>query len=82
VRGCRDNYKRRIKYVATINDDVLNDDTDDNYELQYIDIGNVYSSGFVEEPVVYQFKDAPSRARRRVRNGDIGCGSGMAIVSH
>ena len=66
-----DNHRRRIKYVATINDDVLSEDTDDDYELQYIDIGNVYSSGSVQEPVTCQFKDAPTRARRRVRDGDI-----------
>ena len=66
-----DNHRRRIKYVATINDDVLNEDMDDDYELQYIDIGNVYSSGSVQEPVTYQFKDAPRRARRRVGDGDI-----------
>ena len=66
-----DNHRRRIKYVATMNDDVLNEDSDDDYELQYVDIGNVYSSGSVQEPVTYQFKDAPGRARRRVRDGDI-----------
>ena len=66
-----DSHRRRIKYVATINDDVLNEDMDDDYELQYIDIGNVYSSGSVQEAVTYQFKDAPRRARRRVRDGDI-----------
>ena len=65
IRRCR------LKYVATINDDVLNEDTDDDYELQYIDIGNVYASGSALNPVTYQFKNAPNRARRRVRNGDI-----------
>ena len=71
MKRCRKNYRCRLKYVATINDDVLNEDTDGSYELQYIDIGNVHSSGFVEEPTAYQFMDAPSRARRRVRDGDI-----------
>ena len=71
VNRCNDTGRRRLKYAATINDDVLNEDTDDDYELQYIDIGNVYASGSVEEPVTYKFKDAPSRARRRVRDGDI-----------
>lgn len=71
VIGYEENHRRKLKYAATINDDVLGEDTKHNYELQYIDIGNVYSSGSVEEPVAYQFKDAPSRARRRVRDGDI-----------
>ena len=71
MNRCNDTGRRRLKYAATINDDVLNEDTDDDYDLQYIDIGNVYCSGSVEEPVTYKFKDAPSRARRQVRDGDI-----------
>lgn len=71
MSGCDENDRRRLKYAATVNDDVLSEDTKHDYELQYIDIGNVYSSGSVEDPEPYQFKDAPSRARRRVRDGDI-----------
>ena len=71
MNRCNDTGRHRLKYAATINDDVLNEDTDDDYELQYIDIGNVYASGSVEEPVTCKFKDAPNRARRRVRDGDI-----------
>jgi type I restriction enzyme S subunit len=39
--------------------------------MQYVDIGNVDSSGAIGELVTYRFEDAPSRARRRVRDGDI-----------
>lgn len=63
--------RRRLKYVATVNDDVLHEDTDDDYLLQYVDIGNVNSSGSIQDLATYTFKDAPSRARRRVRDGDI-----------
>ena len=63
--------RRRLKYGATINDEALPEDTDPNYELQYIDIGNVDSSGAVNEIASYRFEDAPSRARRIVRNGDV-----------
>ena len=66
-----DILRRRLKYAATINDDALNDDTDDDYELQYIDIGNVDSSGSIRDTTTYRFEDAPSRARRRVRDGDV-----------
>ena len=66
-----DNRRRRLKYVASLNDDALNEGTDRNFELQYIDIGNVHSSGSVDEPTTHKFKNAPSRARRRVRDGDI-----------
>ncbi len=32
---------RRLKYLATINDEALTEETDPDYELQYVDIGNV-----------------------------------------
>ena len=64
-------WRRRLKYVATVNDDVLHEDVDDDYLLQYVDIGNVNSSGSIQELATHTFKDAPSRARRRVRDGDI-----------
>lgn len=62
---------RPLKYVATLNDDALGEGVDPDYELQYIDIGNVDSSGRIHEVVTYRFADAPSRARRRVRDGDV-----------
>ena len=71
MSGHEEHSRRRLKFAASINDEVLGEDTKHDYQLQYIDIGNVYSSGSVDEPVDYQFKDAPSRARRRVRAGDI-----------
>ena len=61
----------RLKYVATLNSEALGEDTDPDYELQYIDIGNVDASGQVHEVASYRFADAPSRARRRVRHGDV-----------
>lgn len=62
---------RPLKYVATLNDDALGEGVDPDYELQYIDIGNVDSSGRIHEVVTYKFADAPSRARRRVKDGDV-----------
>ncbi|MDE0036045.1 MAG: restriction endonuclease subunit S [Gammaproteobacteria bacterium] len=67
----RTNLKRRLKYVATINDDVLGEDTDRDYELEYVDISNVDSSGTVNQTTNYTFAKAPSRARRCVRHGDV-----------
>lgn len=63
--------KRRLKYLATINDQALGEDTDPALEIHYIDIGNVDSSGEVAELATYRFADAPSRARRLVRDGDV-----------
>lgn len=62
---------RRLKYAATINDEALTEDTSPDYELQYVDIGNVESSGNINEIATYRFEDAPSRARRIVRDGDV-----------
>jgi len=63
--------RKRLKYVATINDEALGEDTDTDFEMQYVDISNVDSSGAVGNLATYRFEDAPSRARRRVRDGDV-----------
>jgi type I restriction enzyme S subunit len=63
--------QRKLKYVATINDEALGEDTDADFEMEYIDISNVDSSGKIGELATYRFEDAPSRARRRVRDGDV-----------
>ena len=60
-----------IKRVATINDEALGETTDPDFELRYIDIGNVDSNGNIHEVAAYRFEDAPSRARRIVRDGDL-----------
>jgi len=62
---------RRLKYAATINDEALSESTDADFEVAYIDIGNVDSLGCVHDIVSYRFEDAPSRARRIVRDGDV-----------
>ncbi len=62
---------RRLKFAATINDETLTEATEPDYELQYIDIGNVDSYGTVHDVVTYRFEDAPSRARRIARHGDV-----------
>ena len=63
--------RRRLKYLSTINDESLDEDTDANLEIRYIDIGNVDPLGNTEEPSLYRFGSAPSRARRCVRDGDV-----------
>ena len=63
--------QRKLKYVASINDEALGEDTDADFEIQYVDISNVDSSGRIGELPAYRFEDAPSRARRRVRDGDV-----------
>jgi len=63
--------KRRLKYAASINDESLAESTDPDFELKYVDIGNVDSQGNINELTVYPFKKAPSRARRKVKHGDV-----------
>lgn len=65
------NSYQRLKYVSTINDDSLPEDTDPDYELNYIDIGNVNSQGEILTIAEFKFSDAPSRARRIVQKGDV-----------
>ncbi|MEK7674845.1 MAG: restriction endonuclease subunit S [Verrucomicrobiota bacterium] len=62
---------RRLKYAATINDEALSEETDPDFELEYVDIGNVDSSGQIHQTTAYRFEAAPSRARRKVRDGDV-----------
>lgn len=62
---------RKLKYAVTLNDETLSEKTDPDYQLRYIDIGNVDESGKVAEIVNYKFKDAPSRAKRIVKDGDV-----------
>ena len=62
---------RRLKYVSSINDEVLSEDADPEYELLYVDIGNVDASSGIQKKESMRFKNAPSRARRRVKEGDV-----------
>ena len=63
--------ERRLKYVASLNDEALPESTDPDFELAYIDIGNVDSQGRIHDIVTHRFEAAPSRARRVVRGGDV-----------
>ncbi|MEW6111544.1 MAG: restriction endonuclease subunit S [Thermodesulfobacteriota bacterium] len=71
ITGTTEWPTRRLKFAATINDNVLSEETEPNYELQYLDIGNVDSSGDINEMASYRFENAPSRARRIVLDGDV-----------
>lgn len=62
---------QRLKYAATVNDEALSESTDADFELAYVDIGNVDAQGRIHDIVNYRFEDAPSRARRIVRDSDV-----------
>lgn len=62
---------RRLKFVSKLNENSLSETTSSDYLLDYIDIGNVNSHGEINETTTYKFSDAPSRARRIVKDGDV-----------
>lgn len=59
-----------LKYVISYNDETLSEDTKGDFSFEYIDIGSV-SSGKINKTDSIIFENAPSRARRVVRSGDI-----------
>lgn len=60
---------KKLKYLTTVNSDSLSESTDKNYCFKYIDIGNVTSDGRIASLQTVVFKEAPSRARRKVKKG-------------
>ena len=62
---------KRLKFCASYNDEVLPESTDDFEPIQYIEISDVSLVGGIEKSTLMLFHEAPSRARRRVRGGDI-----------
>ena len=62
---------RRLKYLATVNEESLDETTDPDMEMAYVDIGNVDAVEGITGREDLVFEDAPSRARRIVRQGDV-----------
>ncbi|WP_067623231.1 restriction endonuclease subunit S [Alicyclobacillus acidiphilus] len=60
----------KIKYVTRCNIQTLGEGTDDDFCFQYIDISSVTSDGQINLGDEMAFEDAPSRARRVVREND------------
>lgn len=60
----------RLKYSVSINDETLSEATSPDYEFEYVDIGSVNSTDGISGTEFVVFENAPSRARRKVRNGD------------
>ena len=62
---------QRLKYLVTVNDETLPETTAPDLEMTYVDIGNVDSIAGITGTEDLLFEDAPSRARRIVRQGDV-----------
>ncbi len=62
---------RRLKYLVTVNDEDLPESTDPSLEISYVDISSVDAVAGITAIEVMAFEDAPTRARRIVRKGDV-----------
>jgi type I restriction enzyme S subunit len=60
-----------LKYVSTHNDDVLDEKTPPDAEIAYVDISSVDGVSGIKSKEAMLFSAAPSRARRRVKHGDV-----------
>jgi len=61
---------RRLKFVASHNDEALSENTDGQYEIEYVDISSVDLMQGITSTESMPFEKAPSRARRVVKHGD------------
>jgi len=61
---------RRLKFVATCNDETLPETTDPEFEMVYVDISSVNLIDGITSIETLDFEKAPSRARRVVKDGD------------
>ena len=57
--------------LAKLNPEQLGSGTDADYLLEYVDIAAIEQPGLIGDSQKYRFADAPSRARRKIRKGDI-----------
>lgn len=60
-----------LKQIASCNDSSLSEETDDDYEIEYIEIADVNEFSGLAAGTGYKFSDAPTRARRIVKHGDV-----------
>jgi type I restriction enzyme S subunit len=61
----------RLKHICKENVKSLSNNTNPNYELDYIEISDVDSDGNIKNTTHYTFSESPSRCRRIVSRGDI-----------
>lgn len=71
VSGEGKNWARvKLKYVTEVNSETLSEKGNDDLEIEYIDISSVNENGRINNTSTFDFSEAPSRARRIVREGD------------
>lgn len=62
---------KKLKFVVTCNDDVLDEKTPKDTVIRYVEISDVDSVNGVKNFTEYEFKNAPSRARRITKVDDV-----------
>jgi type I restriction enzyme, S subunit len=60
-----------LKWVSTCNDDTLDESTSPDFLMSYVEISGIEQFSGLKETLTVRFGDAPSRARRIVRDGDV-----------
>jgi type I restriction enzyme S subunit len=60
-----------LKYVASCNNEVLSEGTDEDTQIEYVEISDVDSVRGIINSSTFAFSAAPSRARRLVRDQDV-----------
>ena len=72
LEGERDTWRAStLGSLAQVNPEQLGSRTDPDYLLEYLDISAIEQPGIIGDTRTLRFEDAPSRARRVVREGDI-----------
>lgn len=61
---------KRLKNVAMLNKQSLPENTSNNFDFDYVDIGSVSYANGIEKTERFNFKDSPSRARRIANPGN------------
>ena len=62
---------KKLKYITDYNTETLSENTSEDYEFDYVDIGSVTYENGIEQLQHLKFKNAPSRARRIVKKDDV-----------
>lgn len=60
-----------LKFAVSYNDETLPENTDLDEEILYVDISSVSLTDGIKNKELMIFENAPSRARRIVKNGDV-----------
>lgn len=61
----------KLSQIVDINPEQLGSNTNSELVIKYLDISGIHETGLMGEVEEYIFKQSPSRARRKVRSGDI-----------